>query len=84
MPLEDGGGLKAPEGELPEGEGGAAGKQMGAVAGGADPLEGWVPREAGAATELRREEEPVPGPRGLGHMRGLAPQREGPPQPCPR
>ena len=64
MPLEDGGGLEAPEGELPEGEGGAAGKQMGAVAGGADPLEGGVPREAEAATEPRREEEPVPGPSG--------------------
>ena len=62
--MEDGGGLEAPEGELPEGEGGAAGKQMGAVAGGADPLEGGVPREAEAATEPRREEEPVPGPSG--------------------
>ena len=62
--MEDGGGLEAPQGELPEGEGGAAGKQMGAVASGADLLEGGVPREAEAATEPRREEEPVPGPSG--------------------
>ena len=32
---------------------------MGAATGGADPLEGGVPREAGAATEPRGEEEPI-------------------------
>ena len=48
--------------KLQRGSFASAGKQMGAVAGGADPLEGGVPREAEAATEPRREEEPVPGP----------------------
>ena len=81
MPAEDGGGVEAPEGEPPEGEGGAAGQRMGAATGGADPLEGGVHREAGAATEPRREEEPVPEPSGLGQMRGLTAQRE---EPCPR
>ena len=77
-PAEDGGGLEAPEGELPEEEGGAAGQRMGAAAGGADPLEGGVPREAEAVTEPQREEEPVPGLSGLGQMRGLAARREAP------
>ena len=56
---------------------------MGAATGGADPLDGGVPREAGAATESCRAEEPVPGPSGLGQMRGLATQREAPRSPAP-
>ena len=83
VPTEDGGGLEVPEGELPEEEGGAAGQRMGAAAGGADPLEGGVPREAEAATEPQREEEPVPGLSGLGQMRGLTPRREAPRSPTP-
>ena len=83
VPAEDGGGVEAPEGEPPEGEGGAAGQRMGAATGGADPLEGGVPREAGAVTEPRGEEEPIPGPSGLGQMRGLAVRREAPCSPAP-
>ena len=64
MPAEEGGGVEAPGGEPPEGEDGAAGQWMGVATGGADPLEGGVPRESEAATEPRREEELVPGPSG--------------------
>ena len=78
VPGKNGGGCEAPEGEPPEGEDEATGQRMGAVTGRADPLDGGAPREAGASTEPRREEEPVPGPSGLGQMRGLATQREAP------
>ena len=81
VPGEDGEGREAPEGELPEREDEAAGRGMGAVTGGADPLDGGVPGEAGAATGPRREEEPVPGPSGLGQARGLTAQREAPAAP---
>ena len=74
VPGEDGEGHEAPEEEPPE-------MGMGAAAGGADPLDGGVPREAGAATEPRREEEPVPGPSGLGQTRVLAAQRGAPRSP---
>ena len=76
VPAEDGGGVEAPEGEPPEGEDGAAGQRVEAATGGGDPLEGGVLREAGAATEPRGEEEPVPGPSGLGQRKGPAVPRQ--------
>ena len=82
-PGQDGESREAPEGEPPERENEAASRRMGAATGGADPLDGGVPREAGAATESCRAEEPVPGPSGLGQMRGLATQREAPRSPAP-
>ena len=76
VPGEDGGGVEAPEGGPPEGKDGDSGQWVEVATGGADPLEGGVPREAGAATEPRGEEEPVPGPSGLGQRKGPAVPRQ--------
>ena len=67
MPGEDGEGHEAPEGEPPAREGEATGQGTGAATGGAEPLDGGVPGEAGAETGPPREEEPVPGLSGLSH-----------------
>ena len=71
VPAEDGGGVEAPEGEPPKGEDGAAGQQVEAATGGAGPLEGGVPREAGAGLSRAEKRSPSRGRAGWDKGGGL-------------
>ena len=83
VPGEGEEGCEAPEAEPPEREDRAADEGVDAATSRADQPGGGTAGGAGVASGLRSEEEPVPGPSGLGQTKGIAAQREAPCSPAP-